>query len=181
LLDDYRLLYGGIDSDDVIKRLREPNGVIGAIAVRMANSVACKATSTDFLLPQNQRRLFPFIETSYEPFTEAGFAIPEAQERIKRTIQHLFYRVLGQEVGLNHPEVLAVYDLWVDIHAEGKAMVEAGTESTYMTYICRGFEDPNTGVDLPSDLHILQDPEFTIRAWRGVMVYLLSDYHFLFE
>lgn len=181
LIDDYRLLYGGIDSNDVVTRLRVPNGVIGAIALRMANSVACKATSTDFILPRNQRRLFPYVETSYQPYTDDGFEIPEVQERIKQTIQHLFYRVLGQEVRLNDPEVLAVYDLWVDMHAEGKMLLESGVESTYMTYACRGFEDPNTGVDVPSEHYVLQDPEFTIRAWRGVMVYLLSDYHFLFE
>ena len=181
LLDDYRLLYGGIDSNDVITRLREPNGVIGAIALRMANSVACKATSTDFILPHSQRRLFPYVETTYQPFTDEGFEVPEVQERIKQTIQHLFYRVLGQEVRLNDPEVLAVYDLWIEMHDEGKSLIESGVESTYMTYTCRGFEDPNTGVDVPSDLYVLQDPEFTIRAWHGVMVYLLSDYHFLFE
>ena len=65
------------------------------------------------------------------------------------------------------------------MHAEGKGLIESGVESTYMTYTRRGF-DPNTGVDVPSDHYVLQDPEFTIRAC-GVMVYLLSDYHFLFE
>ena len=179
--NDYLLLYGGIDSDDVVQRLHVPNGVIGAVALRMANSVACKATSTDFVLPLNQRRLFPFVESSYRPFTDDGFAIPEAQERIKQTIQHLFYRVLGQDLRLNDPEILAVYDLWMELHAEGQSLIDSGEVSTYMTYSCRGYEDPITGVDLPSSLQVSQDPEFTIRAWRGVMVYLLSDYHFLFE
>ena len=82
---------------------------------------------------------------------------------------------------LNDPEVLAAYDLWLDINAEGRSLIDAGEESTYMTYSCRVFEDPNTGVDLPSEFHVSYDPDFTIRAWRGVMVYLLSDYHFLFE
>ncbi len=181
LLDDYKLLYGGIDSDDVVQRLKEPNGVIGAVALRMANTVACKATSADFVLPINQRRLFPYVESSYEPYTADGFAIPEVQERMKQNIQYLFYRVLGQELRLNDPEILAVYDLWLELHTEGKALIESGEVSTYMTYSCRGIEDPVTGVDLPSELQLAIDPDFTIRAWRGVMVYLLSDYHFLFE
>ena len=30
----------------------------------------------------------------YQPFTDEGFEVPEVQERIKQTIQYLFYRVL---------------------------------------------------------------------------------------
>lgn len=183
LIDDnnYHLLYGGIDSDNVVERLTEPNGVIGAVAMRMANSVSCQATSLDFVLPMNQRRLFPFVETTYQPFTTDGFAIPEVQERVKRNIQHLYFRLLGEEVLLNSEEVRTTYNLWVELQQEGLAMVESGETSNYMTYSCRSNQDPITGEPIPGDLRVNQDPYYTIRAWRGVMMYLLSDYKFLFE
>jgi hypothetical protein len=181
LLNEYRLMYGGIDSDDVVQRLTEPNGVIGAVAIRMANSVSCKATSLDFVLPIEQRRLFPFIETTYQPFTDDGFAIPEVQERIKRNIQHLYFRLLGEEVSLNSTEVEEAYTLWLEVHDEGKAMIDNEEISTHMFYSCRSNEDPVTGEDLPYELRINSDPNFTIRAWRAVMMYMLSDYKFLFE
>ena len=181
LLNEYRLMYGGIDSDDVVQRLREPNGVIGAIAIRMANRVSCKATSLDFVLPIQQRRLFPFVETTYQPFTDDGFAIPEVQERIKRNIQHLYFRLLGEEVSLNSTEVQEAYTLWLEVHNEGKTMVDNDETSRNLIYSCRPNEDPSTGEDIPSELRLYADPDFTIRAWRAVMMYMLSDYNFLFE
>ena len=179
--NDYHLLYGGIDSDNVVERLTEPNGVIGAVAMRMANSVSCQATSLDFVLPMNQRRLFPFVETTYQPFTTDGFAIPEVQERVKQNIQHLYFRLLGEEVLLNSEEVRTTYNLWVELQQEGLAMIESGETGSYMTYSCRSNTDPSTGDPIPGDLRVNQDPYYTIRAWRGVMMYLLSDYKFLFE
>ena len=181
LLDDYRLMYGGIDSDDVVQRLREPNGVIGAVAIRMANSVSCKATSLDFVLPMEQRRLFPFVETTYEPFTDDGFAIPEVQERIKRNIQHLYLRLLGEDVSLNSTEVIEAYNLWLGAHEEGRRLIESDEVSEHLYYSCRSNDDPVTGESIPHELRINTDPNFTVRAWQAVLMYMLSDYKFLFE
>src|SRR5262249_48183746 len=67
LLDDDKLLYGGIDSDNVIARLTNPNGVISSVAFRMANEVACSVTAYDFTKPAAQRTLFPGIELDKVP------------------------------------------------------------------------------------------------------------------
>lgn len=181
LLNRYKLLYGGIDSDGVVARLTSPNGVMSAVSVRMANDVSCRTTAADFVLPASQRRLFPFVESSYRPFSDDGFAIPEAQERIKRNIQYLFQRILGQELDLNDPEVLAMYDLWVDVQQTGYGLITAGTESTYLQHNCRGRTDLATGLDLPNELRVNTDPYYTIRAWRAVMEVLLADYQFITE
>src|SRR5262249_10454568 len=41
---DYNLLYGGIDSTNVVQRLTSPNGIINAISQRMATEMSCYGT-----------------------------------------------------------------------------------------------------------------------------------------
>lgn len=177
----YRLLYGGIDSDGVTKRLTEPNGVMGAVTLRMANEIGCYATGVDFSIPKTQRRLFPYIETTYQPYTEDGFDVPQVQENIRLNIQHLFSRVLGQELALDDPEIETAYQLWLDLHRTGKEMIEDGTETASTSWYCRARENPETGEDLPDVYSISRDEDYTMRAWRGVLTYLLADYHFVME
>jgi hypothetical protein len=38
---DYNILYGGIDSENVVKRLTVPNAIIANVGQRMANEVSC--------------------------------------------------------------------------------------------------------------------------------------------
>lgn len=181
LTDRYNLLYGGIDSDDVTTRLTEPNGIMAAVGVRMANDVSCRATAIDFVLGQEQRRLFPYVEASYEPYTDNGFDVPQAQEAIRKNIQHLYARILGESIRLDDPELEEAYQLWLDLHQTGKDLIVAGEESSNIQWSCRGRTNPETGESLPSDLQVTTDPNYTIRAWRGVISYLLADYRFLIE
>ena len=181
LLERYRLLYGGIDSDDVTSRLTEPNGVMAAVGVRMANDVSCRATALDFVLPMEQRRLFPFVESSYEPYTDNGFDVPQAQEAIKTNIQHLFARLLGENLALDNPEIEETYQLWLELHQTGRDLIAAGEENTYLQWSCRGRVNPETGESLPNDMVVSNDARYTIRAWRGIISYLLADYRFLVE
>ena len=181
LTDRYNLLYGGIDSNDVTIRLTEPNGVMAAVGVRMANDVSCRATAIDFVIPQNQRRLFPHVEASYEPYTDNGFDVPQAQEAIRSNIQHLYARLLGESIALDDPELEETYQLWLDLHQTGKDLIETGEESSSIQWSCRGRTNPETGEALPSEMQVYSDPTYTIRAWRGVMSYLLADYRFLIE
>jgi hypothetical protein len=58
-MDDFKLLYGGIDSDNVPFRLQTPNGISASVAWRMANEMACTAVPWDFWKPKAQRRPLP--------------------------------------------------------------------------------------------------------------------------
>src|SRR6185437_2324403 len=40
LMEDYKILYGGIDSESTITRLTAPNGIIGSVASRFANEAS---------------------------------------------------------------------------------------------------------------------------------------------
>jgi hypothetical protein len=181
LLGDYRMLYGGIDSNGVTKRLRQPNGLMAAIGLRLANEHACYATGRDFSLRAEHRRLFPFVEVGYEPETADGFSVPEVQTKIRRNLKHLYSQLLDEGLEDNSDEMARVYDLFYATWSEGKARVEAGEELNYLHTHCRGEYDWVSGERLPVERRVIYDENYTLRAWRAVLTYLLSDYNFLYE
>lgn len=181
LLDDYRLLYGGIDSFGVTTRLTEPNGVMASVALRMATDVACEAVPRDFVVPADQRRLFPLVEVRFQPETDDGFAVPEVEARIRANLVHLHARLLGEDLAPDDPEIDETYALWVDTWRMGKQAVADETIDDRLDSICQATSDWWTGDSLPSDLRIYDDDDHTIRSWMVVVAYLLSDFRFLHE
>ena len=62
---EYRLLYGGIDSDGVTERGRDLTSVMAGVAKRHAAAVSCLVVMREFyLVPEAQRRLFAGIDLS---------------------------------------------------------------------------------------------------------------------
>jgi hypothetical protein len=181
LLTDYKILYGGIDSDTVVDRLRRPNGVMANVQWRMANEVACASTAWDFSRPVNERQLFPFVAPADVPEDDMGAANPAAEPLIRQNLQYLQQRILGESLALDAPELDRTYQLFVDTWQEGRAAVKAKTESESLTYACRARVNPLTGVDLADGEKLEKDANYAIRAWSAVVTYLLSDYEFLYE
>ena len=181
LLDDYKLLYGGIDSDGVTKRLTKPNGLMANIGLRMANEVACWVTAKDFTLDQGQRRLYPHVERTFEPETSDGFPIPGAQQKIKENIRYLFRRILDEEHRLDSSEVDRAYGIFYDTWREGKGMIERQEVVAHLHYYCRAERDYFTWDALPEDRRITYDRNYILRSWMAVLTYMLSDYRFLHE
>ena len=179
--DEYRIYYGGIDSDSITTRITAPNGLMASVASRMSLEMSCRVGPRDFVeLPEN-RRFFPLVEASFEPEDENGFAIPAAEEAIKHNIVHMFARVLDQRVGLEDEELLAAYDLWRAVWKDGKAKILAGQELADLNPSCRVERDYFTNVDLEESKRLRRDPNFTVRAWSAVLAYLLSDARFLHD
>lgn len=174
LSSDYRILYGGIDSDDVTKRLTAPNGVMANVGWRMANEVACQTTAWDLSIDDtSQRFLFPYVEVTDTPDTSA--------EAIKKNIQYLHAHVLGESLPTGDPELERTYQLFVDTWKEGKAAIAATTLTADLASACRARKNPYTDQDLPTADRLEKDPDYTVRAWMAVVTYLLSDFHFLYE
>ena len=70
LTDDFRLLYGGIDSDGVTERARDVTTVMAGVAKRHAAEVSCPVVMRDFyLVPDAERRLY----AGFDPFVTPGF------------------------------------------------------------------------------------------------------------
>jgi hypothetical protein len=155
------MLYGGIDSKEVTERAADPSGAMGAIQRILANDVACKQTALDFSRAPGDRRLFPHIEPDVLP----GSA--EADAQIRRAIVYLHQRVLGCFDQPESPEVTRTFELFSGIVSD--AMEKKGFEKQEI-YSCR-----------QNLVHPVPDPNYTVRAWRGVITYLLRQPEFLYE
>jgi len=159
--EEYKILYGGIDSITVTERNADPSGAMGAIQRIMANDVACLNVGLDFHRPTAERRLFGRIEPSVVPGDEAS------DRNIRETIVALQEKILGLYLPIDHPEVDSVFDLFRGIIDEAKALPSFEPRETYF---CGGREDFR-----------VDDPQYTVRAWRAVVTYLLRQHAFLYE
>ena len=186
-MNQYRIFYGGIDSDSVVARVTEPNGIMANTAARMSNEIACWATAQDFVMDPADRRLFPYVEPSMLPEDANGFEIAQNAQAIRANIQHLHKQLLGEFLSVNDPEVDRTYRLFLELLQNGQsgmaAMVPEGEQSQYPLGLgqCGANTDPVTGEELPEGQGLNQDENYTVRAWMGVMTYLLQDYRFLHE
>jgi hypothetical protein len=165
LHDDLAILYGGIDSKEVTERAADPSGAMGAIQRMLSNDVACKQVGRDFARPAAERVLFPGIE----PATVPG-ASTEGDKAIRTAIARLHERILGRADAADSAEVERTFKLFAGVVTDAKQKGFLKQEN----YFCR----PRTpdGHEQATD-----DPNYTIRAWRAVVTYLLRRQEFLYE
>ncbi len=162
LQEQMAILYGGIDYKEVTERAVDPSGAMGAIQRTMANDVACRHTLADFALPADQRRLFPGIEPDVRPGQS-----PEGDQAVRETLVHLHRLVLGREDAVDSTEIDRSFALFAGIVTDAASQPEYEKREIYH---CR-----RNVPDAPDD------PHYTIRAWRGVLTYLLRRIEFLYE
>lgn len=157
LLDrrEFNLLYGGIDSFSITKRMDSLNSVASSIARRMSNEVSCLATANDFGRPVEERLMFPSVELTDTPDTNAG--------AIRENIRHLYWQLLGEKLEANDPEVERAYQLFAQVWQDGQNNAYGNLPG-----MCRA-----NGVD--------SDNNYTVRSWMAVVSYMLSSYEFLYE
>jgi len=158
LLDtrEFKLLYGGIDSQSITDRMKDPNALASSIARRMSNDVACLATANDFSKPEDQRLLFPDVSLDDTPQSN--------EQAIRENIKHLHWQLLGEKLEDGDPELEATYNLFNDVWQDG----QNNDYGNGLPGRCQA-----DGVD--------NDPNYTVRSWMAVMSYMLSSYRFLYE
>lgn len=178
--NEYRLLYGGTDSQDVTKRITEPNGVMANIADRMANELSCVVVPGEFALPPEERRLFANIETSFEPKDANGFEVEPAVRAIKEVIVELHWTLLGERLSVTDPEVERTYQLFAQTWEEGKQKI-ALEEVEGNLGPCGVDRNYQTGEEFPEEEGFYDDDLYTVRAWMAVTTYMLADYAFIYE
>ncbi|MCU0706152.1 MAG: hypothetical protein MUF18_19485 [Fimbriiglobus sp.] len=166
LQGDLAMLYGGIDSKEVTERASDPSGAMGAIQRIMSNDVACKVVATDFRKPPAERRLFPDVEPDMRPGVSAN-----DNKKLRAAMAHLHQRILGRNDDAESAEVKRTFKLFASVVNDA---AEAKTVDKQESYFCRpGNKDaPGSRVE---------DPHYTIRAWRAVVTYLLRRSEFLYE
>jgi hypothetical protein len=176
--DEYMLLYGGIDSDDVVLRMKEPNGLMVGIQFRMAAEMACRTTALDFAALPDERRYFPYVSLDEAPQDEADQALPDAVEAIRKNIQYLHWHILGQRLDEDDDEIERTFGLFVQTWREGRVKLQLDTLQDDLD--CKATHDA-AGIELPEDRRVIKDPDYLVRAWSAVITYLLADYRFLYD
>jgi hypothetical protein len=166
LHDQMAMLYGGIDSKQVTDRATDPSGAMGAIQRILSNDVACKHVAKDFTRPAKERRFFSRVD----PETVPGNT-PNSDMAIRQTIVHLHEVILGRYDSIDSAEVERTFQLFTGIMKDAQNRKGIDKQETYF---CR----PGNK-DAPASA--IKDPHYTIRAWRGVVTYLLRRSEFLYE
>lgn len=166
LTDQLAMLYGGIDSKEVTDRASDPSGAMGAIQRIMSNDVACKHVARDFKRPAKDRRFFALVDPETVPGNSAA-----SDAAIRKTIVHLHEMILGRYDGVDSEDVERTFRLFAGIVQDARDQKGVDKQESYF---CRpGNKDaPGSAV---------KDPYYTIRAWRGVVTYLLRRPEFLYE
>jgi hypothetical protein len=171
-VDNYRFEYGGVDASTVTLRITQPNAVMDAVAGRMSRELACQATAWELGLPVTQRRLFPYVD-AVDDIDGAG-----GEAAIRDNIQHLHEYVLGERLESDDPELERTFQVFAAVLADGRDGLADGDYAAALPVPCRATVDRVTGVATPEG--IVDDPDYTIRAWMAVVTYLLGDTEFLF-
>ena len=201
LTDNYRLLYGGIDSDGVTERARDITTVMTGVAKRHAAVVSCPVVMRElYLMPESERNLFSGIDKYVTPNSTSG------TDAIRNKLVELHDKLLGVQVTPHSPDVEAAYQLFVDVSKltrkpweynfrdsdcywnwledlyffegilEG-AVVEEGEPGWggrwYYDFDRPRVEDFMDGIDW-------SDPRYAAQAWAVVLAYLLTDYRYLY-
>ncbi|MDQ3034721.1 MAG: DUF1588 domain-containing protein [Myxococcota bacterium] len=157
----FRLLYGGIDSRATIVRMAEPNALMASVAELMANDVACRTVAGELERATDARVLLPEVGLTDVP------SDPAADVRIRAAIASLHERLLGER---DAGELETTHALFTTLQSEGARGVASGELSIALERRCW------QGVSA-----LRQDPDYTVRAWSGVVSYLLQTYEFLHE
>ena len=192
LTEEYRLLYGGIDSDGITARARDITSVMASVAKLHAVSVSCPVVMRElFLLPDGERRLFAGVD---KHVTE-----PRA---IRNKLVELYDALLGVKVTTHSPDVEAAYQLFAG-ELQRLRESQQGYDYGFKFWVCHihdifYFQDILDGavVELENeprhyvidwdrvnrflDRFDWSDPHYTARAWVVVLAYLLMDYRYLY-
>ena len=119
----FHQIYGGIDSDSITSRLKSPNGLMGAMQIRMANELACYAVPRDFWQPAEQRRLFLFVDKETNPYDDSGTLDQGAVNLIRENIRFLHEYLLGEQLSVNSSEVQITLDLFMTALNRGRQYI----------------------------------------------------------
>jgi hypothetical protein len=134
-------------------------------------------TAVDFKRPPETRVLFPEVELSAMP------GAPGAEAAIRANLVYMHEHLLGESLGPDDPEIDRSYGVFEAVWDDGQAGLLL-PETPYPTALpgpCRAMIDPATGEEIPAELQITEDPDYTVRAWMAVTTYMLADYRFLYE
>jgi hypothetical protein len=196
----YNVFMGGIDSETVTVRSRDPVAIRAAVARRFGNEFACVAVPQEFaIVPPTERRLFRLIDLGETPIAADGSIDATIEARVLSQIRRL-HTVLWSEEVLDEEEVAASYDLFLAAIREMQSPEDGSTTPTAFGVPCQavtkyaatadgvrpafpaaGTVDITIGDRVVPHRRVNQDPTFTVRAWMAVLSTIIADPRFIFE
>ena len=187
LTDEYRLLYGGIDSDGIAERARDVTSVMAGVAKKHALEVSCQVVMRElFLLPESERYLFAGIDQYATPSRGADI--------IRNKLVELHDKLLGVQATPHSPDVEAAYRLFVDVWERNREaqhdLFDRPTCPINDLFFFEGILDDAVmengdgfewdRVNAFLDGVDWSDPHSAAQTWVPVLAYLLMDYRYLY-
>lgn len=153
LTREYGFLYGGFDGGKKMsERNISLNTLLSVVIERMGYEMGCNIVTNDFSNNVDQRILFPFVELNDTP--------NNAEESIKRNIQHLHNLMLAESLALDDSELLRTYELFNAVWDE---------------------RDTPAETNIACSLSNSNDPKYIGRTWSIVLQYLMSDPKYIYS
>ena len=201
--DDFRLFYGGIDSDGTIERGRDLTAVMAGVAQRQAADLGCPIAYRELILAPQRRVLLTGVDLNVTPDLP-GTDQTSGSAAIKNDIRDVYARLFGLDLPTEHPDIERAYRLFVDLwqnnvrdggHFFGSRHgCHWWTDFHYLDgvidyehlvlYDDNGYPtlDISTGVAQEFLLATFDhsDPHGIGRTWASMLTYFLMDYRFLF-
>jgi hypothetical protein len=185
-------LLGGLDINPAggnARRPTVPNVVIAAIYSRMAVEMPWRLVARDFSIKSKDnglfaRTLFPHVQLDTVPEDDDGEPLEDNIALIVANIQHLFLQLHGHERDAEDEEVQAAYQLFYDVWKlglkKGKQLDSSERVDQDELDELAAWEAQN-GIASPVREPVNKDTFNTVRAWRVVLDYFLSDAAFLYD
>ncbi|MFO0553243.1 MAG: hypothetical protein U0271_32960 [Polyangiaceae bacterium] len=177
--EGYKILFGGIDSEDTTVRITSPNGIMANVMERMGAEMGCRVVAAEFSIPREDRKWLKNVDPTTEPQDANLYDIPANIQSIKTDIQAMHEKLLGEKLDINDPEITRTYNLFLETWKEGKLNIVAS--NPYFFDECRTNKNYITGFTVPDEEVFTDDSLYTGRAWMTVLAYMLSDYAFVYE
>jgi mono/diheme cytochrome c family protein len=155
---DDRMFLGGKDSSEKFRDVDSVGGIISAAIDRMVVEEACDIVEHEFNdLDKLERLLFMGIDDDVDLTASSAAGRIAQTKAIRATISHLYLAILHKEVSGDSEEVDIVFDLFVDV-------LQAQVNT-----------DCNTGAGAATQANYVRE------AWYAVLIYLISDYRFVYS
>lgn len=164
------LMYGGINSDSVTEGFEDVNGVMINVARRMANEMSCEATALDFSRPMDERVLFNYVTVDSIPGVD--------DDAIEANVRYLHERILGERLSVDDPAIADTVALFTHVYEDGVSGMALGEYPSTLLGRCQATVDPMTD---PLGMNVIEDPNYTVRAWSAVVAAMLGDFRFIYE
>lgn len=177
--EGYKILFGGIDSENTTQRVSVPSGIMANVIERMGLEMGCRVSNAEFSIPASERKWLKSVELVTEPRDVNFKDVPADIQKIKQDISYLHQQLLGEKLEAGDPELERTYKLFVDVWEHGKKNV-VPVEGEFPGN-CVADRNYITGLPLAEEQRVWSDATYTGRAWAAVFAFMLTDYNFVYE